>query len=72
MVSIADEQDYEKRIKFYSTRMETCGYRFYDMIQTRSREIPRLLNNYNDEATKVDVENKVLRSANVFINCLRG
>lgn len=48
MVSIAEEQEYEARIKFYTSRMDTCRYRFYDMIQTRRREIPRLLNNYKD------------------------
>ncbi len=72
MGSIAEEKEYESRIKFYSERLQTCGYRFYDMVQTRSREVPKLLGSYKDEAAHIDVENKVLRSANVFINCLHG
>ena len=43
MGSIAEEKEYESRIKFYSERLQTCGYRFYDMVQTRSREVPKLL-----------------------------
>ena len=32
----------------------------------------RLNNNYQDETTQQDVQNKILRSADVFINCLHG
>ena len=42
------------------------------MIQTRHKEMLRLNNNYQDETTQQDVQNKILRSADVFINCLHG
>lgn len=42
------------------------------MIQTRRKEITRLSTNYQDETAQQDVEQKVLKSANVFINCLAG
>jgi len=36
-MSLTEEQLYEKRINFYRERSQTCGYRFYDMIQTRTK-----------------------------------
>lgn len=72
MSTITEEQAYERRIHFYSERLNTCGYRFYDMIQTRAKEVPRLRADYQNEALHQEVEQKVLGSADTFINCLRG
>ena len=52
MPSIAEEKTYERRIAFYAERVRTCGYRFYDMIQTRAKEVPRLDKDSLDENTK--------------------
>ena len=48
MSTIAEEEQYQKRIDFYHERIQTCGYRFYDMIQTRGKEVPRLGEAYQD------------------------
>lgn len=42
------------------------------MIQTRRKEIPKLSTNYQDETIQQEVEQRVLRSADVYINCLTG
>ena len=72
MSTIAEEELYQSRINFYKERIQTCGYRFYDMIQTRAREVPRLAEDYANESTQQDVEEKVLSSADGWVNCLRG
>ena len=72
MSTIAEEEQYQKRIGFYHERIQTCGYRFYDMIQTRTKEVSKLNDSYEDEALQQEVQEKVLNSANKWINCLRG
>jgi hypothetical protein len=42
------------------------------MVQTRAREVPRLATNYEDANLQQEVEEKVLGSADTFINCLHG
>jgi len=41
-MSILEEQRYERKLKFFRERVDTCGYRFYKMIQERKKEIPKL------------------------------
>ena len=72
MACIAEEQLYEKRINFYRERMQTCGYRFFDMIQIRTKEMAKLAQNYDNEGTQQQVEDKVLGGVNTYINCLEG
>jgi predicted SprT family Zn-dependent metalloprotease len=72
MTSILDENRYEKKIAFFRERLDTCGYRFYKMIQTRKKEAPKLLNQEENETLQQEVQHKILHSANEYINCLRG
>jgi len=72
MSSILEETHYEKKIGFFRDRLQTCGYRFYKMIQTRKKEAPRLLSQEANEELQQDVQNKVLHSTDDYINCLRG
>ena len=72
MSTIAEEELYQKRIDFYKERIQTCGYRFYEKIQTRAKEVPRLTEDYSNEAIQQDVEEKVLSSADRWVNCLGG
>ena len=37
MTSIIAEENYEKKIKFFSERLKTCGYRFYNIMQIRKK-----------------------------------
>jgi hypothetical protein len=70
-MSIAEEQRYERKLRFFKERLQTCGYRFHDLIQTRRKEIPRLAAD-NNEAVFQEVENRVLGTTDAFINCLTG
>jgi hypothetical protein len=72
MSTIAEEESYQRRVEFYFARLQTCGYRFHDMIQTRAKLVPTLNGNYSNESLYQDVESKVLGSADQFINCLHG
>lgn len=70
-MSIAEEQRYERKLRFFKERLQTCGYRFHNLIQTRRKEIPRLAANSN-EAVQQEVEARVLGTTDTFINCLAG
>lgn len=70
-MSIADEQRYERKIAFFRQRLDTCAYRFHNLIQTRRKEIPRLAADPS-EATHQEVEQRVLGATDTFINCLAG
>lgn len=72
MTSINEEQLYEKRIAFYRDRTQTCGYRFYDMIQTRRKEMQRLAEHYDNEGAQQQAQAKVLGSVDTYVNCLNG
>lgn len=72
VMSILEEQLYEKKINFFKTRLQTCGYRFYNIIQTRRKEVPKLHRQENNEILQQEVETKVLAATDQFINCLRG
>lgn len=71
-MSLKEEDRYVRKTSFFKERLQTCGYRFYDMIQTRAKEVPRMLNNDEDTALIHEVREKVLGSSDRFINCLRG
>lgn len=70
-MSITEEQRYERKLRFFKERLQTCGYRFHNLIQTRRKEIPRLAA-HNTEAVQQEVESRVLSTTDAFINCLTG
>ena len=71
-MSVAEEQLFEKRINFYRERTQTCGYRFYDMIQTRTKEMAKLADHYDNEGAQIHAEDKTLGAVDTYINCLDG
>ena len=71
-MSIKEEERYVRKLKFFTERLNTCGYRFYQMIQTRATEIPKIVDQDDNFDLKHEVREKVLGSSDRFINCLRG
>ena len=55
MSTIAEEQRYERKLKFFHERLQTCGYRFHNMVQTRRKEIPKLGASYKNQGIQSHV-----------------
>jgi len=70
IMSVTEEQRYERKIRFFKERLQTCAYRFHNLIQTRRKEIPRLA--AEGESAYPEVEARVLGTTDTFINCLTG
>jgi hypothetical protein len=72
MPTIAETQRFDDKTRFIAERIHTCRYRFYKLIQTRKKEIPRLQDSGHNEEVKNDVREKVLKSCDEYVNCLRS
>lgn len=53
--TIEEEKKFEKRIAFFAERLNTCRYRFFNLIQDRKKAIPQLYNNFSDENVQQQV-----------------
>jgi hypothetical protein len=43
--TIEEEKKFEKKIAFFAERLNTCRYRFFNLMQDRKKAIPQLYNN---------------------------
>ena len=71
MSSIA-EQDFNNKVEFMGDRINTCAYRFHQMLTTRRAHLKKMVDSPNDQEVKEQARSTVLSSADRYVNCLRN
>ena len=70
-MSIA-EQDFNTKVEFMGDRINTCAYRFHQMLTTRRAHLKNVVASPNNEQVQNQAREKILGAADRYVNCLRN
>lgn len=69
---IAAEEAFNRKVDFLGDRINTCMFRFHQMLTTRQDHLARMVQDPSNETVQEEARTCILGSADRYINCLRN